>query len=188
MLSCSSAETAPFIATLPRSSSVAGTSGTAFNYFFLPPLGTFTIAHPMDLVVLATFLVTSLVAAQLLYRANREAMDAQERATEIDRLAALGAESLNAADARDALSAIVGVIQSILGVEYCAVIEHPVPEELAETQDSERELLLPLRVRDSPVGALRIEDEVRKAVIGQDDTIRMNFTEIRPSKHTHRAF
>jgi two-component system sensor histidine kinase KdpD len=128
------------------------------NFFFLPPLGTFTIAHPMDLVVLATFLVTSLVAAQLLYRANREAMDAQARATEIDRLAALGAESLNAADARDALGAIVGVIQSILGVEYCAVIEHPVPAELAETQDSERELLLPLRVRDTPVGALRIED------------------------------
>jgi two-component system, OmpR family, sensor histidine kinase KdpD len=128
------------------------------NFFFLPPLGTLTIAHPMDLLVLGTFLATSIVAAQLLYRANREALEAQERAAEIDRLAALGAETLNAADARDGLGAIVGVIQSILGVEYCDVIDAPAEASPASNGDRGRELLLPLRVRDTTVGTLRIRD------------------------------
>jgi two-component system sensor histidine kinase KdpD len=130
----------------------------SFNFFFLPPIGTLTIAHPMDLLVLGTFLVTSLVAAQLLYRANREAEEARERAVEIDRLAALGAETLNAAHARDGLGAIVGVIQSILGVEYCDVIEAPAVASSAPAGDRQRELLLPLQVRGATVGTLRITD------------------------------
>ncbi len=128
-----------------------------FNFFFLPPLGTFTVAHPLDLLVLATFLITSIVATQLLYRANREAQKARTRAEEIDRLAALGAETLNAADARDGLRAIVGVIQSILGVATCEVEDATVNALEAPLETAHR-LLLPLRVRDEMVGALRIED------------------------------
>ncbi|MFA6168771.1 MAG: DUF4118 domain-containing protein, partial [Gemmatimonadaceae bacterium] len=138
--------------------SVSVAAFLAFNFFFLPPQGTFTIAHPMDLLVLGTFLVTSVVAAQLLHRANREALEARERATEIDRLAALGAETLNAADARDGLGAIVGVIQSILGVEYCEVVEASAGASLADSGERVRELLLPLRVRDTTVGTLRLAD------------------------------
>jgi two-component system sensor histidine kinase KdpD len=138
--------------------SVSVAAFLSFNFFFLPPLGTLTIAHPMDLLVLATFLVTSVVAAQLLYRANREASEAQERATEIDRLAALGAETLNAADARDGLGAIVGVIQSILGVEYCNVVEASAVASPTVSGERVRELLLPLRVRDTTVGTLRLAD------------------------------
>jgi two-component system sensor histidine kinase KdpD len=138
--------------------SISAAAFLCFNFFFLPPLGTLTVAHPLDLLVLATFLVTSVVAAQLLYRANREAREARNRAAEIDRLAALGAETLNAADARDGLRAIVGVIQSILGVEYCEVIEHPEPAGEDDGRDSLHALLLPLRVRDDTVGVLRIED------------------------------
>ncbi len=138
--------------------SVSVAAFLSLNFFFLPPIGTLTIAHPMDLVVLGAFLVTSLVAAQLLHRANREALEARERAAEIDRLAALGAETLNAADARDGLGAIVGVIQSILGVEYCDVIEAPAMASSAHGGGDGRELLLPLRVRDTTVGTLRITD------------------------------
>lgn len=138
--------------------SVSVAAFLAFNFFFLPPIGTLTIAHPMDLVVLGAFLVTSIVAAQLLYRANREALEARERAAEIDRLATLGAETLNAADARDGLGAIVGVIQSILGVEYCDVIEVPTVASPTVAGDRVRELLLPLQVRETTVGTLRISD------------------------------
>lgn len=41
-----------------------------FNYFFLPPYNTFEIANPVDWFVLAAFLITSVVAAELLYRAQ----------------------------------------------------------------------------------------------------------------------
>src|SRR5690349_3418368 len=37
----------------------------SFNYFFLPPVGTFSIADPENLAALAAFLVVSVVASRL---------------------------------------------------------------------------------------------------------------------------
>ena len=93
----------------------------AFNFLFLPPYHTFVIANPLDWLVLLVFLVTGLVAAQLLYRAQSEASAARRRAAEVDRLAALGAESLSAARADDALAAVTRVIRTTLGVAECDV-------------------------------------------------------------------
>jgi K+-sensing histidine kinase KdpD len=42
----------------------------AFNFFFLPPYHTLTIADSRDWLVLATYLVTAGIAAQLFYRAR----------------------------------------------------------------------------------------------------------------------
>jgi K+-sensing histidine kinase KdpD len=96
----------------------------AFNYFFLPPYLTFAIADPLDWLVLVTFLITSLVAAQLLYRARSTAEAAMARAAEVDRLATLGAETLNLARPEDALRAILDVIRTTLGVVSCDVLIH----------------------------------------------------------------
>ena len=90
-----------------------------FNFFFLPPYYTLTVADPLDWVVLGVFLVTSLVAAQLLARARGEAALARARAEEVERLSTLGAESLNAPRADDALQAIADVIRSTLGARSC---------------------------------------------------------------------
>ncbi len=68
-----------------------------FNFFFLPPYGTFVVHDPLDWLVLVTFLVVAGVATQLLYRARREAEEARRRADEIERLSTLGAETLAAA-------------------------------------------------------------------------------------------
>src|SRR5215510_16594436 len=43
----------------------------AFNFFFLPPVGTLTIADPQNWVALVAFLVTAIVASQLSGRARR---------------------------------------------------------------------------------------------------------------------
>ncbi|MGB7611379.1 MAG: DUF4118 domain-containing protein, partial [Candidatus Acidiferrum sp.] len=45
----------------------------AFNYFFLPPIGTFTIADPQNWVALLAFLVTAIFGSQLSGRIRREA-------------------------------------------------------------------------------------------------------------------
>ncbi|GAC1615624.1 MAG: hypothetical protein PVS2B2_21230 [Candidatus Acidiferrum sp.] len=58
----------------------------AFNYFFLPPVGAFTIADPQNWVALAAFLVTSLVGSQLSARIRKEADEANSRRREIERL------------------------------------------------------------------------------------------------------
>jgi len=103
--------------------SVVAVSFVLFNFFFLPPYSTLVISNPLDWLVLVTFLATSIVAAQLLHRARNEAQEARERTAEVDRLAALGAETLNAPDARDGLRQIVEVIRSTLAVDECDVFE-----------------------------------------------------------------
>jgi len=99
--------------------SVAGAAFVAFNYLFLPPYYTLVIADPLDWLVLVAFLVTSIVAAQLLYRATATADTALRRADEIDQLATLGAETLSAPDATAALVAMATIIRDTLGTNQC---------------------------------------------------------------------
>ena len=142
---------------------IAGAAFITFNFFFLPPYSKLTIANPLDWLVLVTFLITSVVAAQLLYRANTEAEEARQRAEEIDRLATLGAETLNAPNAQDGLRAMVDVIRATLQVAECEVFEgrediaRLMPSESADSQAPEStEVAVPLRVRGVPVGVLRV--------------------------------
>jgi len=52
----------------------------AFNYFFLPPIGTFTIADPQNWVALLAFLISAILASRLSERAARRRM-ARQRET-----------------------------------------------------------------------------------------------------------
>jgi len=58
----------------------------AFNFFFLPPVGTFTIADPQNWVALFSFLATSLVASRLSAKAKARALEAVERQQDVERL------------------------------------------------------------------------------------------------------
>src|ERR1700688_5282439 len=58
----------------------------AFNYFFLPPVGTFTIADPQNWVALFAFLVTAIMGSQLSARIRKEADEANLRRREVERL------------------------------------------------------------------------------------------------------
>src|SRR5580765_1095109 len=60
-----------------------------FNFFFLPPVGTFTIADPQNWVAFVAFLVTALVASQLSGRARQREVDAATRQRDLERLYAL---------------------------------------------------------------------------------------------------
>lgn len=57
-----------------------------FNFFFLPPLYTFTIAEPQNWIALFAFLATALMAGQLSSYARRRAVEAESRQKEIERL------------------------------------------------------------------------------------------------------
>lgn len=100
---------------------VTGVAFLCFDVLFLTPYATLIIANPLDWLVLVTFAATSAVAAQLLYRANATAEAAMQRAIEVDRLAALGAETLNAADADEALRAIAEVIRTSVDADECDI-------------------------------------------------------------------
>ena len=152
-----------------------------FNFFFLLPYYTLTVADPLNWAVLGAFLITSLVASQLLVRARNEAASAEQRATEIERLSALGAETLNAARAEDALVAIAGVIRTTLDAELCEVHVHesstraPVaragapasrPPSRAIGQPSEQEIVE--WVAANGRGAVRLVDGTMRVADGPD--------------------
>jgi two-component system sensor histidine kinase KdpD len=58
----------------------------SFNYFFLPPVGTFTITDPQNWVALFAFLITSITGSQLSSRIRKEADEAHRRRREVERL------------------------------------------------------------------------------------------------------
>lgn len=79
----------------------------SFNFYFLPPVGRFTIADPQNWVALLTFLVTALVASHLSGHAQERAAEAKRRQEETEQLYALSraillAEPTQAAGAQEA--------------------------------------------------------------------------------------
>jgi two-component system, OmpR family, sensor histidine kinase KdpD len=60
-----------------------------FNFFFLPPVGTLTIADPQNWVALFAFLVTAVVASQLSASARQRAIEATRRQEEMEKLYSL---------------------------------------------------------------------------------------------------
>ena len=57
-----------------------------FNFFFLPPVGRFTIADPQNWVALFSFLTTALIASRLSAEVKRRALDAVARQQDLERL------------------------------------------------------------------------------------------------------
>jgi K+-sensing histidine kinase KdpD len=64
--------------------SVLGVAG--FNFFFLPPVGRFTVDAPANWIALAAFLITAVTAGQLSARAKRRAEEANAARLELERL------------------------------------------------------------------------------------------------------
>lgn len=123
---------------------IAALSFLCFDFFFLVPYLTFTIANRLDWLVLVSFLITSVVAAQLLYRANATAEEALQRAIEVDRLAALGEETLNAADADEALRAIAEVIRHSVAADESEIYLNGIDGRVAPVARSSRDVIRPV--------------------------------------------
>jgi two-component system sensor histidine kinase KdpD len=96
------------------------------DWFFLPPYNTILVRNPFDWFVLVAFLVTSFVAAQLLYRARAEraAVERAEALREADKLKDALLASLSH-DLRTPLTTIKALAHELqpLGDERTLIIE-----------------------------------------------------------------
>ncbi|MEP6991617.1 MAG: ATP-binding protein [bacterium] len=92
------------------------------NYYFQSPSGLFTVSKPLDWVVLLNFLATAFVATELLARAQQQAVAAEERASEVEALSRLGAESLQYATADEAIAAVAELVRSAMNAGSCSII------------------------------------------------------------------
>jgi two-component system sensor histidine kinase KdpD len=78
----------------------------ALNFFFLPPIGTFTIADPHNWVALLVFLIVAIVASNLSSAARARAREAIARRDEVTRLFDLSRDILLTTESASALPSL----------------------------------------------------------------------------------
>jgi two-component system, OmpR family, sensor histidine kinase KdpD len=124
-----------------------------FNYEFLPPVGTLTIADPQNWVALGAFLVTSTVGSQLSARIRKEADEAHHRRREIERLYKFS--------------------QKLLGEGNVIQLMNAIPNYIVESFEAgAAELFLPQKDKfyRSGFGAAHLDEEKMKATFLRDET------------------
>ena len=93
----------------------------SLNFFFLPPIGNFTISDPENWGALVAFLAVSLVASHLSSVARERTEDALERRNEVARLFDLGRDVLQISDSPDALTVLARAVARRFDLEFVAV-------------------------------------------------------------------
>ncbi len=76
------------------------------NYYYLPPIGKFTVADPQNWAALFAFLATALIASQLSTRMHLQTQEAQRRRREAERLYAFSRRLLVSGNVITLLNAI----------------------------------------------------------------------------------
>src|SRR5215467_11137458 len=125
-----------------------------FNYNFLPPVGTFTVADPQNWVALFAFLFTSIVGSQLSARIRREADASNSRRHEVERLYSFS--------------------QKLLGEGNVIQLMNAVPNYVVECFEAgAAELFLPQKDKfyRSGYGAAQIDEERLKSSFLRDESI-----------------
>ena len=125
----------------------------AFNFFFLPPVGTFTIADPQNWVALFAFLVTALVASNLAERARREADGAKQRRREVERLFGLSQRLLASENVLELLNALPKYVQETFSVASVVVMaaDHPTVYRSSLDAKFEESVLRSTLLRGEPI-------------------------------------
>lgn len=85
------------------------------NFFFLPPVHTFTIEDPANWVALAAFLVTSVTVSRLVIAARIQAERAEQRRNELEMLYNLSIDLFTATNRVGALGEAAGRALTLLG-------------------------------------------------------------------------
>ncbi len=94
----------------------------AYNFFFLPPLYTFTIADPENVVALFFFAVTAVIASNLTARVRAQAITARQRARTTEELYQFSRKLAGAANLDDLLWATVHQIALMLKVRVVILL------------------------------------------------------------------
>jgi two-component system sensor histidine kinase KdpD len=163
---------------------VSAAAMLAFNYFFLPPVGTFTITDPRNWIALLAFLVVSLVASNLSSVARLRTAEAETRRDELARLFELSRDVLLVTESEQANASLAGFISRRFDLDSVAIaVPHRAdwviyqagaepltlnPSALAPvsgaaalahhtiTVESRAVRLVPLRIGSKPVGVLAV--------------------------------
>ncbi len=128
-------------------------AAAAFNFFFLPPVGTFTISDPHNWIALFAFLVTAVVASNLEERARREAEGAKQRRREVERLYDLSQRLLASENVLELLNALPKYVQETFSVSSVVAMaaDHPTVYRSSLDAAFEESVLRSTLLRGEPV-------------------------------------
>jgi two-component system sensor histidine kinase KdpD len=84
-----------------------------YNFYFLPPVSTFTIADPQNWLALFAFLTTAIIASRLSDRARDEAAEARGRQHELEVLFRLSSELMHTDSVASLLMSIPSAVASV---------------------------------------------------------------------------
>jgi two-component system sensor histidine kinase KdpD len=93
----------------------------SLNFFFLPPVGRWTIADPQNWVALFVFLAVSLIASRLSHVARARTEEALGRRDELARLFDLSRDVLGMTATPDAVSHLARAVARRFDLEYIAL-------------------------------------------------------------------
>jgi two-component system sensor histidine kinase KdpD len=94
-----------------------------YNFFFMPPVGTFTIADPQNWVALFVFLVTAVIASHLSASARRRADEASARREEMEQVYEFSRALMIGDDHRSVAAQIARSIVEVFHVSEAALYE-----------------------------------------------------------------
>jgi two-component system sensor histidine kinase KdpD len=132
----------------------------AFNFFFLPPVGTFTIADTQNWVALFAFLFASLIASQLSERARRQAFEANRRRHEVETLNVFSQQLLTADNVVDLLNQVPRYIAETFGTADAAI--YLASKERVYRSDPDRQDLPVEQLREVAARGEYMRDEARE--------------------------
>jgi K+-sensing histidine kinase KdpD len=132
----------------------------SFNYFFLPPAGTLTIADPENLVAFVVFLITAITAGQLSARVNRRAEEAEAGRREIKRLYDELRSAFERASHAEALRQSERLKSALLDA-----VTHDLRTPLTSIKASVTALLDELNTRTSSGAPPLLDDEARREML-----------------------
>lgn len=169
-------------------------AAACYNYYFLPPIHTFTVADPQNLLALVVFVGTSIFASRLAQRIRAESQEARRRQSDLEALYSLSRSLLQTDELAKLTNSVPNAIAAAVGATEVLFYlldgdrvyrtglpgpGQPSIEELKElshasmsTQDSDGEsVMVPLRSGVRPCGVIvlrgsTLSEQTLEAVAG----------------------
>ena len=147
-----------------------------FNFFFLPPVGTLTIADTQNWVALLAFFLTSIIASNLSERARRQTAEAEHRRLDVERLYQFSQQLLVAENILELLKTTPQFVTETFGSNHAAL--YISAKDQTYRSDPDRQ--------EIPIDALR--EATRRGTVAIDSTLHTAVAPLRMGARIVGAF
>jgi two-component system, OmpR family, sensor histidine kinase KdpD len=134
-----------------------------YNFFFLPPIGSFTIADPQNLIALVAFLASAIVISRISESERRQAEVSEARRSEMERLYEFSNQLLMEENLHDVARHAPRVVASIFGFD--AVTLYLMENDTAYSSDPRRSFV--------SLEELRAAARLAEALLPRADGVRI---------------